>query len=226
VTPFSPRYAAAIAGAVGLLLAPAVVRSTLVVERSECSDVAAFLEPARFDPRSRLVTDGDRPSELENGRLVAIVEDPAGNYLLTYSVVRLRGLQSNLLQPPDALPGTPEPDRLEPRLLDTGEGVIPVTYAFERRETRARTTAYFLAYDGRAVANPFWTRVRATFESLVDGPLPITLFVASTHVHQSRQAEAEARLDDWLRNAWRVYRSDCVGRKPPPIASSRGRGSE
>jgi hypothetical protein len=214
VTPFSARYAAAIAAAIALLLVPATLRQRVVEDRSECTSETALLSPSRFDPESQLVTEGERPSRLDRGRLVATVADSEEKLLLVYSVVRMRGLAHGLLEPASILPGTIEPDRLERRLLETSEGPIPVTYAFEHRRNDLRTTAYLMTYDGRAVENPFWTRIRASLDSLRNGPLPITLFVVSTQTHRSQQTRAEARLERWLENAWRVYRTDCHGAPP------------
>ncbi len=214
MTPFSPRYALAIGMLIGSILVPATARQLLVEDRTECHDSAALMDPTRFDPDAVLVTDGDRPSVLENERLVAAVEPAPGRRSMLFSVVRQRGLTGGLLQPPSQLPGMIEPDRLESRSLETPEGELPVTFAYERRSTRVRVTAFFLTYDGEPVTSALSTRVRSSLDSLRFGPLPITLFVATASGHQSRQSLSEERLEEWMRGAWQVYREACGTRSP------------
>ena len=212
MTRFSARYAAALGAVVALVLLPATLRSLLSDKRSDCVvPVAELLEPSNFDAWSEILEKGSRPSDLEHERLVAVVRDPERPRPIVYSVVRFTALANALLQPPAALPGMREPDRVESRLLETEDGPIPVGYGFEFRGSQIRTTAHFMTYEGEPIVSPLWTRVRGSLDALRSGPLPINLFVVSGFGHTSDQARVEERLDGWMRNAWNVYRDVCRG---------------
>ena len=209
MTHFSARFAVGIGAAVALVLAPATLLQVTGQERSECRSVDALLEAERFDPDSEIVTEGERPSRLEKGRLVAFVKPKRGRPGVVYSVVRLQRIAHALVQPHAALPGGLEPDLHEPRSIDAGSAVLPANFAYEMSRSRLRITASFMVHGGEPIKSPWWARLRASLDSLVHGPQPITLFVASTRAHQADQEKAEQRLESFMRNAWQVYEDAC-----------------
>ena len=210
MTRFSGHYAAAIIAVAACAVLP-IAYGQLRERGDECSSTEELLDASAIDPRSLLIMDGPKRTSLARQRLTArIDDDTVRRSPIVYTVNRAFGLPNQLLQPAASLPGQREPDVFERVVLATDEGELPFRYASEKRGSSIRTTAYFMTHRSRAIDSPFLARARSALPALLDGPHPITLFVASTQGHRGDVAADRARLEAWIRAAWRHYRNVCT----------------
>lgn len=209
MTRFSARFSVAITVVAVLALAP-IGYVRLAPDRDECADEAAFLNGPAIDPRTILVMEGERATDLSKSRLTGTIPTKKGQALTVYTVTRSYGLLPRLLQPVSALPGSFEPDVVERAELDVEGGRLAFHYTYEQG-TLLRLTAYFMTYRLRGIESPFWTLIADSPAVLAEGRWPITLFVVATQTSPAGRKDAERRIEDWIRAAWGHYQATCGG---------------
>lgn len=205
----SDRYVLA-AGLVIALFLAAIFYGRSQPRRDECPSNEVLLDAAAIDPKTEILTQGERVTKISAGRLLGRLPAPdPGGPTMYLAINRTFGLRHQVLEPAIVLPGRPEPDEVEISMHATPEGPIPVHYAYERRGPVVRLTAYFMAHRLEALRSPLWTRIRSGPAALVGGSWPITLFVISS-VGRPSQLEANRKvMDSWLLGAWAHYHRVC-----------------
>ena len=209
MTRFSARFSVAIAVATAFALA-AMFTIELTPDGDECADEAALLNGRSIDRRTVLITEGVRGTDLSRARLTGRVPAEKGDEApLVYTVTRSYGLRALLFAPAIALPGAGEPDVVERAELDVEGASLPLHYAYERYSKLLRLTAYFMTHRSRGIESPLWTLIADSPVALTLGRSPITLFAVSTDTGPRGRGDAERRIEEWIRVAWRHYRTTC-----------------
>ena len=150
---------------------------------------------------------GERATDLSRSRLTGAISSKTGQALTVYTVTRSYGLLPRLLQPVGALPGSLEPDIVERAELDVEGGPLAFHYAYD--QDLLRLTAYFMTHRLRGIESPFWTLIADSPAVLAEGRWPITLFVVATRTSPAGRKDAERRIEDWIKAAWRHYQATC-----------------
>lgn len=210
MTRFSARHAALLGVLLAIVLGP-MWYGRLAPTHDECPGEGALLDARALDPRLQIISEGEKSTNLEMGRLLATLPDAGvSGALLTVSVQRIFGLPNRLLQPALVMPGRREPDDAAVKILSTPNGDLPIQYALERRGRSIRVTAYFLAYRREGIRSPFWTRLLNSPSSLLLGSWPITLVAISGRTHPGELEKNIGRMDAWLLGAWAHYQEVCA----------------
>jgi hypothetical protein len=186
----SPRFAAPVAALLALALVPTVIHSYREIRTDDglrAEALAGRLDGMTSSPTGRradwvkrnfattdFVERTYRKGAIEVSLFVARSYDPKRLYHHPELAI-LRGLQT---RPAGVTRTTARPE-------------IPLHVLETERDSRQGVAVYALLYDDRFIDNPLLFQLRTSFELLVGGRKPLTLFMASA-LEGSRQAIEKA----------------------------------
>lgn len=114
----------------------------------------------------------------------------------------IRSYDPDAISPRAYLEGEFDPEQHDVRELETKEGVLPVHVATDRTRNPVRVVAWAFAYDGRPTAELFPALLRAAPGRLLNGSVPMTLFLVDGAAHESDAETVDAAATRWISEAW------------------------
>jgi hypothetical protein len=100
------------------------------------------------------------------------------------------------------LQGSFDPESHEVRDVETKAGVMPVHVAIDRTQSPSRVVAWAWAYDGRPTAEVFPALLRAAPLRLLEGSVPVTMFLVDGVAHEPDVGAVDAAATQWISEAW------------------------
>ena len=114
----------------------------------------------------------------------------------------IRSFDPDTVSPRAVLQGEFDPESHEVREIETKEGRLPVHVAVDRTRQPNRLIAWAWAYEGRPVAGVFAALLRAAPARLLDGSVPVTLFLVDAAADQASVGSVDAAATRWIGAAW------------------------
>jgi hypothetical protein len=172
---------------------PDMLTLTLAIPGSKPTRSAARRTPAEPDGEAArgdftLWTQG----EIEN-------PEDARNTLRFWMI---RSFDPGAVSPRGVLDGAFDPESHEVRDVATEVGVLPVHVAIDRTRSPSRVVTWAWVYDGQPTAEIFPALLRAAPRRLLNGSVPVTLFLVDGAAHAPHTGAVDAAAMQWITEAW------------------------
>jgi hypothetical protein len=210
VIQISSRYLGILLALLIIVLAPVSIYSYRGHPVDDCARPDALRDvmriPGTLDAREQWRVYGPRVAQSTAGRIASEQGLPPMDFrvMRTFEPVRA------YLRPYGFLSPAVEPDQSLFRSVEVDGEELQIPVVHGNRGSHVHFATYLLIYAHRIDNKPFRTQLETALAQLVRGTRPITLFLVSGIVPQTRLRVAEREAFDWLANAWRHYGSVCL----------------